>query len=367
MSFSKDLSKTFGEEKLISSLTGCMNIFGLIVPYFYGKYALKWKHRHKISGVVGLWLSGILLLFIAKKISVFYLVMIGCIFLGLGTTIGGLVILGFLKCFPPIVFAGFSSGTGCAGLFGSLFYLILKMLETPFEFVLAFILLWYPVYYMFFLFLLKIRFKAEISLNEDGINEVMSEGNVEDALSTNVDVANIKSINSSNNNLIEAIPKFKEDLSDFELQEAEINDLITLQNSKQVILTLKYLYFLFFFMYFLEYFSVTILADKVSDLAQTTSKKTDIFSIIQFIYQVGVFAGRSTLDYHKIKNLNSLIFSLLLLVLFLVFQIYFKYILTELHTYVVFFFIGLFGGMGYCNIVYLVISHSKVEKNLKVT
>jgi battenin len=45
--------------------------------------------------------------------------------------VGEVVILGFQKNFPIFVLSGWSSGTGLAGIFGTLTYLFLKSMEVP--------------------------------------------------------------------------------------------------------------------------------------------------------------------------------------------------------------------------------------------
>ena len=373
ISFSKDLCIQFGEENLIGLLSGCMNIFGTIIPFLYGKFALKWKHRHKLSGVIGFWLLGILLIFIAKKLYLFTLVLFGCILLGFATTIGGLVILGFIKCFPPIVFTGFSSGTGAAGLFGSLFYLILKVCNTPFNYVLLFTISWYPLYYCFFVSLLKSRF--EIGVNKKiGVlidDDDDCKNNYEEKESINTrSRSDSNASTNSNFPLVQNDSKLVEDLSDFEVQEAEINDFITFENTKKLIMKMKNLYFLFCIMYFLEYISITELADQISSLLPSSileGQRRDLFfSMAMFLYQLGVFFGRSSLDYLQVKRPIYVILAIAVLVGSLFVQIYLKVFLSVFSLYCLYILIGVFGGIGYCNICFLLMSDDSISKRTKV-
>lgn len=55
----------------------------------------------------------------------FYLALISSMFVGVSSSIGESLIVGFLKGFPSHLIAGWSSGTGFAGVYGSGFYIIM--------------------------------------------------------------------------------------------------------------------------------------------------------------------------------------------------------------------------------------------------
>lgn len=76
--------------------------------------------------------------------------------IGLATTFGDLTVQGHLKVFDPLVFSGFSSGTGFAGVFGASYYLILDYLEVSLYATFSFLLLLYLIYIMTFAFMVKL-------------------------------------------------------------------------------------------------------------------------------------------------------------------------------------------------------------------
>jgi battenin len=297
--------------------------------------------------------------------------MVGCLFLGLGTSIGGLVVLGFIKCFPPIIFSGFSSGTGFAGLLGATCYLFLKYCNASFEFVLSFIAFLYPIYFFAFRSLLKCKFENDFKDQQDILIEDKFDSN---ATNDNSQKENLKTdltkkeFSVDSESPFESKPKV-EDLSDFELHEARINEILSIRNSIDILSFQKIYFFLFFALYFLEYFSITELADRLSSLYQSSSPKPNssmIFATIQLIYQMGVFVSRSSLDYIQIKNTGKLVFFLFIIVICLFTQFWSQIMLGSFWLYGIFCVVGIFGGLGYSNIMYQVISHPKSEKNKKV-
>lgn len=352
---------------MMGSLSGCMVLLGFVGRYFYAKYALRFKHRHKLSAVLAVWFLGLLLLYSAKKTNQFLLVLVGCLFLGLGTSIGGLVIVGFIKCFPPIIFSGYSAGTGGAGLFGAACYMLLKLFDAQFEFVLVFMAMAYPVYFFAFQSLLKSRFEAETIVKDDTL--------IDDGTEVESDPSTVISKESSERPMVGSFEEegatqqvvFTEDLSDFELKEARINEILTLPNTLTVVSMQRQAYFLFFAMYLLEYFSITELADRLSSQYQSQDPKHKmVFAPMQLVYQFGVFVGRSTLDYLQIKSTKSIIWGLLLLVGAFWLQLVTRFCWSEMSLYVGFLLIGVLGGLGYCNIMFQVLSDSKLEKKWKV-
>jgi hypothetical protein len=300
--------------------------------------------------------------------------MIGCLFLGLGTSLGGLIVLGFIKCFPPIVFSGFSSGTGFAGLFGATCYLFLKMCNASFEFVLGFIASLYPIYFFAFRSLLKFKFETDSATHRDVLIEDydINQENVETIINNSKPDLSRERLSVDSKSLFnpKAIaPIQTEDLSDFELNEAKINQLLTYENCIKILSLQKISFFLFFAMYFLEYFSITELADRLSSIYQSSSedfKNRMIFADIQLLYQLGVFVARSSLDFLQIKGTGRLVWLLFIVVGCQFFQFMAKSVFGIIWLYGIFVLVGVLGGLGYSNIMFEVISHPKSEKKSKV-
>lgn len=56
----------------------------------------------------------------------FILAILGSTIVGLFTGLGDCTLLGFMKIYPALVVSGYASGTGAAGVFGALYYLMMN-------------------------------------------------------------------------------------------------------------------------------------------------------------------------------------------------------------------------------------------------
>ena len=66
------------------------------------------------------------------SISGFFVVLTGSSCVGLASTIGETLVLGYLKVFPAILISAWSTGIGCSGVYGSGFYLLMQTLNVSF-------------------------------------------------------------------------------------------------------------------------------------------------------------------------------------------------------------------------------------------
>ena len=65
--------------------------------------------------------------------NVLNLYLFGVPFTGLSCTVGNQTILGFIKTLNPKVISGYASGTGFAGIFGSVFFFVVNTLDMTYE------------------------------------------------------------------------------------------------------------------------------------------------------------------------------------------------------------------------------------------
>lgn len=63
---------------------------------------------------------------------------------------GSTTIFGFLKAFNPIAASGFASGTGFAGISGTLFFLLIEYIKLDYKFCYGFLILLNLIYYRVF-------------------------------------------------------------------------------------------------------------------------------------------------------------------------------------------------------------------------
>lgn len=385
-----------------------MVFFSLGFRAFYSKFMIKIRHQIKIWMVIAIWTFGIFLLFFAKYTSIFSFVLISCMMIGVGCTLGTLAVLGFLKCFPANLFSGYSTGTGVSGILAAVLYLYMKFDQFSFDSILLVMMLFYPFYGLGFYFVINIRKKLEEKIHLTEIlqetdiealkNSTLSELETEDHSKTQTTI-----LRSDSQNLAENFPDSEsnketvdsktgvqeknkksmmeeENLTptdlDLEQREAQINEVISLKNLKEVHKILFWEFFLFFAMYFFEYFSITVLAEKSAQhfeklpptgyFAFLARSKPYFFEISQFLYQFGLSLTRSSLDVIKIKKISYIVVALggVCLVLFL--QVFTNYFFSLGVVYGLYFMVGILGGFSYCNLMVTIYEKENLPKKYKV-
>lgn len=145
-----------------------MIIFGAFVRILNSGCLLQFKHKTKIAMVSICWTVGLLVFFSAyyfqetNKSLGFGICLVGTVMIGIATTLGDCTIIGFLKSVPPQLIGGWSSGTGMAGIFGTLTYLMFKTIGIEFRVVM---LMFIPVAIVYYInFIVILRFKASREL-----------------------------------------------------------------------------------------------------------------------------------------------------------------------------------------------------------
>ena len=75
--------------------------------------------------------------------------------IGSSCSFGDTTLQGYLKCFKPEIVSGFSMGTGFAGVYGSIYWLLMEYLQFTIVKNLSFMILVYFIYYLVFHNLVK--------------------------------------------------------------------------------------------------------------------------------------------------------------------------------------------------------------------
>ena len=128
----------------------------------------------------------------------FWLSLIPCIILGTGCSFGESTMLGYLRNYPKSLVAGWSSGTGLAGIAGTLIYIMMNSLkvEKKFMFLILTIL---PITYLGSFYLIDDLYKlylendnsttslVDITINNDENKEENKLENYKDNKSLNLE------------------------------------------------------------------------------------------------------------------------------------------------------------------------------------
>ena len=340
-------------------LSGSMVFLSVIGRYFYSKYGLKYKHKNKMWSVIVMWTLAIMIMFIAKIISSFTLVLISCLLIGLGTSIGSLVVIGFIKCFPPEIFSGYSAGTGFSGVLGAVLYLLLKLFDFSFDTILLVMVLFYPFFGLAFYGIIKIKV---LIITEKKMNSILSTNTLEynNLDEDQEDISNISQISITEN---------------VEDREAKINEELSWNNVVYINGFISSYFVAFYLLYVFEYISITEIGNQIAMKYRKSRNPDDyllvktkhlFFEILQLLYELGIFFGRGSLDVCKIKRVYLIIIFLGLSSLSLLVQIYISSLINSFFIYFNFFCVGLFGGLGYANITYWVLQNKNLDKKYKV-
>ena len=95
-------------------------------------------------------ITGLFVLMLGIHSKLFYLSIAATTIIGMGESIGTITNLGFIKGFEADVVLGYSSGTGFAGLFGSIYYLVMNAWKVDFRIIWGFQICLLCIYYFAF-------------------------------------------------------------------------------------------------------------------------------------------------------------------------------------------------------------------------
>ena len=324
---------------------------------------------------------------------------------------GTLVVLGFMKCFPASAFSGYSTGTGVSGILASVLYMYMKFDQFSFDSILLVMMMFYPFYGLGFYFVINIRKRLEEKMQLSQILKEVDIESIDSQALSDLSTANLhsdvpKTMKSDFSTLAEnfpdsdsesprkvivnqADPSTRSDVGvvysgdqilpsseiDFETQEANMNETISVENLKHVHTILYLELALFFGMYFFEYFSITELAEKSAQYFEHVIPSSEslmarsqpyFFEISQFLYQFGLSITRSSLDFFKIPKISYIVVSLGFTCFLISFQVATGYYFPLIFIYFLYLLVGIFGGFCYCNLMYKVYEKQSLEKRYKV-
>ena len=290
---------------------------------------------------------GVAILTISPQTGSFWIAIGSIVMIGSACSFGESVILGYLKVFPQRYTGAWSSGTGLAGVAGSLYYLGLSSASLSDPLIFSTMLILVPIYWIGFI---SIRDPSEYgfeSLEQSARRR-----------STLFEMADNASSSSSSfppdNDVVEE--------NDGTMKESTWNRLVRCTG-----------YVLYFSIhlaavYFFEYVISVGFAAAAEGTSDDTNNSSDYwirnsYQIFSFCYQFGVLLSRSSLSIVQFEN----VWPLTLLqagnfILFL-FQVLNPGSFMPLWLqFVVMVFVGLLGGAMYVNVFALVMKNTRIPR-----
>jgi battenin len=324
LSAASDLAKRFSKGHMMSLFSGCLNLFSVLITVINAKYLLKVPHRTRVAAANGIFVAGLLCIMSAILLGSFEAALFGSMLIGIGCACGSMSIQGFMKEFPPEVFGGFASGTGGAGLFGSVYYLTLKISHIDASRIFLFL---FPVYVLYhFTFAYAVKLKSQF----DSATEQQQAKKDQPTTDSSCD-----------------------------------NQTLSWELLPLLLQKMGLLAGIFGLVYFLQYSCFGYLASTAcSKLTGSDLHITYSFEIIQCCYQLGVFIARSSI--HVIRVRQPKAFLLLQASFFLTFTSFALFIKPQpALLFGAIFCTGVVGGLSYSNTIYAVLSDASIARREK--
>jgi len=125
LSAAKSLAEGFNQNGLIGLMQWANVAFGLLSKFVNMAFFLETSYVKRMILNTLLMGGGMVLTAVSTKVG-FELAIVGISIIGTASAFGESVLLGYIKNYDPLLTGAWSSGTGGAGVFGALAYLLLK-------------------------------------------------------------------------------------------------------------------------------------------------------------------------------------------------------------------------------------------------
>ncbi|CAI2371529.1 unnamed protein product [Moneuplotes crassus] len=333
LSSSESIALFFGQKNLVPMLTFSASFGNVVILFINAIWLVKYSPRLRLLCNATFMFIGYAIITIGCFIN-FYFVIFGALFVGIGSAWGQVIHYGFIRRFPSEYVGPFSSGTGMCGLFSSMLYMILNDYGVA-DWVIFACLMPLAIIYAFNFLELHNLYE-----NSRSFNYLLSE--------------------MTNSN------EWSEDLS----QDYKDSEEDKVETKNQTVWQAYWIdpwnHPLIFLLYFFEYIIITCFFDRLAQLRNSFESdvylERNLYTVSQFLYQVGVLTARSTLYCYKSKATGKIS-----IVMFILCIVYFGFALwyVDVDRYILLIlalFTGLFGGWGYLFSYYRVLDDSRVTK-----
>ena len=362
-SFSNDMAIEFGQENLMTFYSSALVIFALILCFLNSGILLTIRHKYKIWATIAIWIMAIVFFVLAEKYKIFILTIIASILVGLATNLGQLTTIGFMKCFPPIIVSGLSSGTGMGGVLASIIYLVFKHLDISITKTLLSMIFFYPVYAICFHMVTRLQVQRQNMINATEMNQIAHEPDSENNEMKQELTEDPEMIQKSG--LTEAQLRLEE-------EESKINERLSWASFVFVFSKVGRLLLSFFFIYFLNYLSITSFSSVMTSNYQNMYTEDDmptlvylLFEILQFIFCLGYFMGKSSLDYFPIQRIWAINLWMVFVTILFCGQIVIDWTPNVSVPIFNMFLVGLVAGFGWVNICHQILEHPEIGKKYR--
>ena len=368
----QQFSSKLNDDKLIAFYPLALIIFDSLTRFINSRFFITISYFKRILGLSIYLFFGYIFLFIVLSIIdnsenfnqklVFFLTLIPAIIMGTGQAFGEATFLGYIRTFPKDYISGWSSGTGCAGIFGASLSFLFKLIKKKLDLKYLYLIISPITALFFFAFYTTFTIKKKI----DYQNKLKIEKSIDSPKSINI---NQKSENKNNDTTINTLEE-DEFNNNEEITDVSKNEKMSLTNffkgfnyGKRYILNM-------FIVYFLEYTVCYGFCERANYFGYINSKgmffENAQYEAFLICYQLGVFISRSSLFIVKhltfIEILN--IFQFINFIFWMIEAIE-GFISNQWFCFFSLILLGLCGGGVYVGCFYFILNNNKIPSEYK--
>lgn len=328
-SAAKSLATEFGKENLLGLILWCNIAFGIVARFGNTFFLEGCRDSWRVIVAGYLMVAGLVGVATSVWIGSWALCLVSIVIIGTSSSFGESVLLGHMRKYDPDIVSGWSSGTGMAGVGGSLGYLVMIAAGMTDFTIFAVLSPFGVVYCLIFFYMLK---PPPVPFSE-----------IENSQATAL-----------------------------EKKESPGEPLLSEQHhtkSTRYVRALKLVWwnaFQLLLVYFFEYVASVGGSASAQPAAYATSANwflRNSYAILSFCYQLGVLISRSSLSLFKVKKVEIITILQGANMVFWVLQAKYLMLVGASEVWILFalmVYVGLLGGGSYVNVFYLVLNDPKI-------
>ncbi|KAL4490884.1 hypothetical protein ABPG72_008620 [Tetrahymena utriculariae] len=378
----QDIANKFDMKNFMTLFQLSLIVLSGVMRSINSKFFIKISHKKRIFVCIVLSIGAFIIIAFSSKANGkwgFYTCLVGSVMCGTMQAFGESVMLGYLKVFPSRLVAGWSSGTGFAGPFGSGLLLVLKAVNLDLYIIFLIMIPIEASYWLCFLWYdnRKKRFyKSNQIISESNCSESQQgEETQQQLIESNIFIYNFffcqfmteEELSEQQNENKSITIKESDDDDD-----AKNNKKLSIQNIKSVMPKMWILAVNLGLVYYLEYVIETVWAERAHPQLDSDQYSDDFngflekngFVILCFCYQIGVFISRSSLYLIKIQKVFIFTSAQAANFGLWIFFAINKSVPMGVQIPCMI-FVGLMGGASYVNVNYLLLNHKEIDRNEK--
>jgi len=338
----QSLARYFNNEKNIGLILWANIAFGFAARLLNTFVLEKVSPKLKITVNTIIMAAGLIGVALSVYVN-FAFCIVSIALIGISSSFGESVILSYMKQFPSDLVNGWSSGTGIAGVSGTLFYIGMVSAGLSNSKIFYIILPTVGVYWLLFFFGLKVPGTQSSSNTNNNTNKGDKEGLLKkDQLAENEAVI----VEDDQYGVEPMVGPPGETKKQRYIRCAKLVWWNALNLS---------------LVYFFEYVASVGGADKAINSTDSDDWFiSNFYAIISFCYQFGVLLSRSSLQFFKIKRIEILTVLQGINMVFWILQANYRFIHSVWPLFILMIYCGLLGGASYVNAFYLILHDKKI-------